>query len=253
MKVLSIVICCLFGICLPGAAQNTLKFKKCVFLTGSDTMHYRLLYPEHYDKRKHYPLVVFLHGDGERGSDNEQQLYAIPKALTNGQGRKKYPCFILAPQCPKNRVWVYFPDFPKSLQATALPAFPARWTFMIIDQLINQLPVDRHRIYLTGYSGGGEGAFDFLTRKPNLFAAAIPLCSVSDTAKASVIKHVPVWVFHGSLDEINDVKYSRMMITNLKKSGGKPRYTEYPGLGHNIVERAYNEPGLFDWLFLQKK
>jgi len=229
------------------------SFTKNIFLSGQDTLPYRLLYPENYSKNKSYPIVVFLAGDGERGNDNEKQLYAIPQALINKAGRQKYPCFILAPQCPKGRLWVRFPNFPESLQATANPTFPAKWTFELMDQLMQQLPIDQRRIYITGYSGGGEGTFDFLTRRPDLFAAAIPICSVSDTAKANLIHDISVWAFHGDKDEINNVKYSRLMIAALKKHGGEPKYTEYSGLGHGIMNKAYNETGLYDWLFSQRK
>jgi predicted peptidase len=93
------------GIVSISAAQGFPEFTKAAFVSGVDTMQYRLLYPKNYDKHKCYPLVVFLHGDGERGNDNEKQLYAIPRALTDNIGRIKYPCFILSPQCPNNRLW----------------------------------------------------------------------------------------------------------------------------------------------------
>ncbi len=234
-------------------AQNSSLFTKSVYVSGKDSLPYRLLYPENFDKRKHYPLILFLHGGGENGKDNELQLALMPKVLTDSAGRLNYPCFILAPQCPKNRLWVRFPHFPESLQTTLEPTPPAKWTFELLDMLLKQLPVDQHRIYITGYSMGGEGTFDFLTRRPNLFAAAIPLCSVSDTSKAKMIYHIPVWAFHGDQDDINDVKYSRMMIACLKNNGGKPKYTEFSGMSHNIVVKAYNESGLFKWLFLQKQ
>lgn len=234
--------------------NNALKsFTRDVFVSGQDSMYYRLLYPANYKKDKKYPIVIFLAGDGERGNDNEKQLYAIPEALVDKSGRQKHPCFILAPQCPKKRLWVHFPDFPKSLQATIDPTYPAKWTFELLDQLTKKLPIDNKRIYITGYSGGGEGTFDFLTRRPDLFAAAIPICSVSDTSKASLISHIPIWAFHGDKDPINDVKYSRFMIAALQKNGGKPKYTEYPELGHNIVLKVYHEPNLFGWLFSQRK
>lgn len=252
-KFLLAVLCCLLGTCLTSVAQSDSLFTSAAFITGVDTLHYRLLYPKNYDPHRHYPLVVFLHGDGERGSDNKKQLYAMPKALIDPVGRNRYPCFILAPQCPKKRVWVYFPHFPQSLQATDEPTFPAKWTFALLDQLTTKLGIDQSRIYITGYSGGGEGTFDFLTRRPHFFAAAVPLCSVSDTAKANLIHHIPIWAFHGEKDEINKVTYSRMMIGQLKKYGGHPNYTEYPSMGHNIVVKAYQEPGLYEWLFAQKK
>lgn len=235
----------------PVKAQQTLSYTKGVHTTGKDSLRYRLLYPLHYDKHKRYPFVLFLHGAGTRGSDNEAPLAGVPKALTDPAGREKYPCFILVPQCPKNDVWVKFPHFPESVQTTALPTPSARAVLALLDSLITQLPINKKRVYVTGYSMGGEGAFDFLTRRPQLFAAAIPISAVADTARAGLIHQIPVWAFHGDQDDVNDVKYSRLMIAALKKYNGTPVYTEYPGLKHNIWGKAYAEPGLFDWLFAQ--
>ncbi|HEY4197631.1 MAG TPA: prolyl oligopeptidase family serine peptidase [Mucilaginibacter sp.] len=237
----------------PVNAQQILSFTKEVYRTGKDSLPYRLLYPLHYNKHNRYPIVLFLHGAGQRGTDNEAQLTGVPKTLTDSAGREKYPCFILVPQCARQDVWVKFPHFPESLQTTALPTPSARATLAELDLLIKQLPIDKKRIYITGYSMGGEGTFDFLTRRPDLFAAAIPICSVSDTSKANLIYQIPIWAFHGDQDDVNNVKYSRLMIDALKKYKGTPIYTEYPGIKHNSWTKAYNEPGLFDWLFSQKR
>jgi predicted peptidase len=234
-------------------AQQILPFTKNVYSTGKDSLPYRLLYPLRYNKHKRYPIVLFLHGAGQRGTDNEVQLTGVPKALTDSSGREKYPCFIFVPQCPKKDVWVKFPHFPESLQTTTLPTLSAQAALGQLDLLISQLPVDRKRVYVIGYSMGGEGAFDFLTRRPDLFAAAIPICSVADTARASLIYQIPIWAFHGDQDDVNDIRYSRLMIDALKKYKGTPIYTEYPGIKHNSWSKAYNEPGLFDWLFSQKR
>jgi predicted peptidase len=235
-------------------AQQVLSYTKVVYRTGKDSLPCRLLYPLHYNKHKRYALVLFLHGAGKRGTDNEAPLTSVPKVLTDSAGREKYPCFMLVPQCPKNDVWVKFSHFPESLQTTELPTPGARAALAVLDSLIRQLPIDKKRVYITGYSMGGEGAFDFLTRRPHLFAAAIPISSVSDTARARVIYQIPVWAFHGDQDDVNNVKYSRLMIAALKKYNGTPIYTEYPGIKHNDCwGKAYNEPGLFDWLFSQKR
>ncbi|WP_316812644.1 dienelactone hydrolase family protein [Pedobacter heparinus] len=234
-------------------AQETSAYTRAIYVTSKDSLPYRLLYPLNYNKHKKYPIVVFLHGSGQRGNDNEAQLIGVPKRLTDSAGRAKYPCFILVPQCSKKDVWVKFPNFPASLETTRLATPSAGLTLTKLDLLIKNLPIDRKRIYVTGYSMGGEGAFDFLSRRPNLFAAAIPICSVSDTAKAGLIYKVPIWAFHGDQDEVNHVKYSRLMITALENHKGKPKYTEYRGVKHNSWTKAYEEPGLFDWLFSQKR
>ncbi|QKJ32226.1 prolyl oligopeptidase family serine peptidase [Mucilaginibacter mali] len=253
MKKYQVVLAFILAGYLPLRAQEVPSFTKAVYVSGTDSLPYRLLYPLHYDQHKKYPIVLFLHGAGQRGKDNESPLAGVPQALTDPIGREKYPCFILVPQCAKKDVWVKFPGFPESLQATDLPTPSARAAFAQLDILISQLPIDKKRVYIMGYSMGGEGTFDFLTRQPELFAAAIPICSVSDTAKARLIHKIPVWAFHGDQDEVNNVRYSRMMIGALKKQGGKPIYTEFPGAKHNIWMQAYSQPGLFDWLFAQKR
>lgn len=220
---------------------------------GNDTLPYRLLYPINYDARNKYPLLVYLHGNGERGNDNQTQLVRVPGALTSDPGRQRYPCFMLVPQCPKKQVWADFPHFPNSLRTSTEPTRPAQLTLSLVDELIDQLAIDTNRVYITGYSGGGEGAFDLLTRRPRLFTAAIPVCSVSDTSRARSIRTIPVWLFHGEADSVNRAEYSRLMVGALRQHGGSPRYTEYPGAGHNIVQRTYAEAGLFEWLFRQIK
>lgn len=234
-------------------AQQPLVYTADVYVTSTDSLPYRLLYPLNYNKNKKYPIVVFLHGSGQRGNDNEAQLIGVPKRLTDASGRTKYPCFIFVPQCSKKDVWVKFPNFPASLETTKSATPGAKLTLERLDLLLKILPIDRKRIYVTGYSMGGEGAFDFLTRRPNLFAAAIPICSVSDTAQARLIYKTPIWAFHGDQDDVNDVKYSRLMISALEQHKGKPKYTEYAGVKHNSWNKAYEEPFLLDWLFSQRK
>lgn len=249
---LTIVVTLILG-CQSIKAQQGLAYTKDVYVTSKDSLPYRLLYPLNYNKNKKYPIVVFLHGSGQRGNDNESQLIGVPKHLTDTVGRIKYPCFILVPQCSKKDVWVKFPNFPSSLETTRIATPSAALTLEKLDLLIKNLPIDRKRVYVTGYSMGGEGAFDFLTHRPDLFAAAVPICSVSDTAKAKLISKIPIWAFHGDQDEVNNVKYSRLMIAALEKHNGNPKYTEYHGVKHNSWTKAYDEPGLFDWLFSQRR
>jgi len=234
------------------ARHNLLnEFKRKIYISLNDSLLYRILYRVNYDKSKKYPLVLFLAGDGARGNDNDLQLTAIPNSLIGDLERVKYPCFILAPQCPKKQVWVKFSKVEESLQSTPEPTPPARLTLALMDQLIDKLPVNRQKIYITGYSGGGEGTLDFIMRRPEFFAAAVPICSVSDTSKAHLIAKIPIWAFHGENDNINPVKYSRLLVEALKLHGGSPKYTEYPDVGHNSWTKAYEEPGLMEWLFTQ--
>lgn len=222
------------------------------FAEHNDTLPYRLFYPTGFDASKKYPLVLFLHGAGALGSDNQAQLNDLPKLFTDSLNKIKYPCFVLAPQCPKHDAWVNFPGFPNSLATTETPTTSTRLTLALVDTLSENLPIDKKRIYITGLSLGGEGTFDFLTRRPTLFAAAVPICAVADTSKATSIKHIPVWIFHGDEDDVNSVAYSRLMVTALKRAGGNPKYTEYKGVRHDSWTKAYAEPDLPAWLFSQK-
>ncbi len=161
MRSCLVILAFLMIACLRIKAQPVLPYTKAVYTTGKDSLPYRLLYPLHYNNHKRYPLVLFLHGAGQRGTDNEVQLTGVPKALTDTAGREKYPCFILVPQCPKNDVWVEIPISPKTYKPPELPTRSAQAALAALDSLIRQLPVDRKRVYITGYSMGGEGAFDF--------------------------------------------------------------------------------------------
>lgn len=230
-------------------AQHRALFEKGIYVQQQDTLPYRILYPAQYDSSVRYPLLVFLHGSGDRGSDNEAPLHNLPGVFLSDYYRAAFPCFIVVPQCGKGDAWVTFPGFPQSLKATDSPTTAARLALGLIDSLSALRSVDARRIYLTGYSMGGEGTFDLLTRRPGLFAAAAPVCPVADTAKASAIKNNHIWIFHGEADSVNEAKYSRLMIDALHRVGTNPGYTEYPGVGHSSWTVAYNEPDLIPWLF----
>ncbi len=224
-------------------------FTKEQFIQGADILPYRLLYPPGYNAKKTYPLVVFLHGSGVRGNDNEAQLKFIPPAFTNDSIRNKYPFLLLVPQCPKNDVWVNFPAFPNSLHATDTPTTAANMVIALVREYISEKKADKKQVIITGLSMGGEGTLDIIAREPNLFAKAVAICPVGDTSTAASIRHMPLWIFHGDADNVNEVKYSRIMVNALKQAGSKVRYTEYPGVGHKCWDKAYAAPGLIDWLF----
>lgn len=234
-------------------AQREISFDKGIFTSENDSLPYRILYPQDYDSNTRYPMLVFLHGSGARGNDNEAQLSNVPQAFLNEYNRTTFPCFILAPQCAQNDAWVNFPDFPHSLQATDTPTTSASMTLELITTLVKTLNIDTQRIYLTGYSMGGEGTFDFIARKPELFAAAAPVCPVADTANAHLIKDNDIWIFHGAEDKVNAVQYSRIAVDALRRQGADPLYTEYPGTGHRCWPLAYNEPDLLPWMFSHVK
>jgi predicted peptidase len=210
---------------------------------------YRLLTPLRYDHGERYPLVLFLHGAGERGNDNVAQLlHGVPEFVAPAK-RKKYPCFLLAPQCPRHERWA---DWSARRQPE-MPTEPLRLALAALEQMQKEYSVDADRIYVTGLSMGGFGTWDLVSRYPERFAAAVPICGGGDPAMASRLTQLPIWAFHGRRDLVVPARCSRTMIEALKQAGGQPRYTEFPRVGHASWVPAYKDSELFGWLFAQKR
>ncbi|HUQ65488.1 MAG TPA: prolyl oligopeptidase family serine peptidase [Flavitalea sp.] len=209
-----------------------------------DTSRYRLLTPINYNSTIKYPLLVCLHHAGS-GTDNVMQVQAaeIAPMFVDSAIRNKYPCFVLVPQCSPGATWGGLPNSRSDEQLA----------FSAIERVRQDYSIDSGRVYVTGASMGGYGTWNFISRRPNLFAAAIPICSGADPVIAKRIASIPVWVFHGENDPNVPVRYSRDMIKALRDHGGNPRYTEVAEGTHNISSLVEQTPGLLDWLFAQKK
>ena len=219
------------------------------FSSSEGELPYRLLIPADYDPAKKYPLVLFLHGAGERGNDNQKQLVHVVGTFVQPAARAKYPCFVVAPQCPGGELWC---NTPWNVATVVQPDDPSKamtLTMQLLDALQKEYSIDANRLYVMGLSMGGFGTWDAVTRYPGKFAAAVPMCGGGDTKKAEVIKDMPIWNFHGSSDGAVKVQLSRDMIAAIQAAGGKPKYTEYPGVGHNCWTPATQEPELLPWLF----
>ena len=214
-----------------------------------ETMPYLLFVPEGYDKTKRYPLVLWLHGGGTRGSDLKLLLAHGNEHgigfLARDDNQARYPSFILAPQCPPNRIW--------GDSDSAQPSAEMRMVLEILDKVLEDYAVDSRRLYVMGMSLGGFGTWDIITRRPRTFAAAAPICGGGNPARASLIAKTPIWAFHGDEDEMVNVSESQRMIAALKKAGGQPRYTEYKGVGHDSWVRAFKEPDFLSWIFGQTR
>jgi predicted peptidase len=237
-----------------GAEERPGVFIKKIFESDNGgTLPYQFRIPENYQVDRRYPLLVFLHGAGELGDDNSRQTINFPGNFLNAPNSRDYPFFIIAPQCPSKDTWVSFPNYPRNAQTTQNPTPATRLTIELIEKLLSEYNIDEHRVYVLGVSLGGEGTFDIVSRRPDLFAAAVPICGIVDAAKASSMKDVSLWIFHGEDDDINPVIYSRMIVQALNAEGVSPRYTEYKGAGHSIWNRVYDEPELPPWLFSQQK
>ncbi|MFT4847528.1 MAG: putative peptidase [Sediminicola sp.] len=249
LSTLLIVLFCLGNIINSFSQSSLFSFEKYVNANG-DTLNYRQLISD-YDPISKYPLVIFLHGSGERGDDNEAQLKWGVLNFASDQNMKMHPSIIIAPQCPENMSWGNFSSEDMSLQDS--PSEPMKLLIELINQAVLKMPVDINRIYITGLSMGGYGTFDIISRYPNLFAAAVPVCGGGDVSKASSISHIPIWIFHGALDGTVDPILSQDMVEALTKAGAHPGFTQYPEVGHFSWIAAYSDTMMMEWLYSQRK
>ncbi|MBN2413549.1 carbohydrate binding domain-containing protein [candidate division KSB1 bacterium] len=258
------------------------KFEKRVHTFGETVIPYRLCPPDFYDPNKKYPLVLALHGAGERGDDNEIhiEVHHMATSWADSANQKNYPCFVLAPQCPTDERWV---DNDWSEGEYSIANTPISNELLtvndLIDSLMQEFSIDTNRLYITGLSMGGYGTWDYICRYPDKFAAAIPMSGGGDSTYAAKIAHIPIWVFHGEKDTTVPPSGSRDMIAALERVGRHPvythcfdgdctgmtdeeinsaikggaslLYTEWESKGHVIWAESYDLPQLFPWVFSQ--
>jgi predicted peptidase len=230
----------------------------CVLTNGAGQMPYRVFLPDGWQKtqKEKLPMILFLHGAGERGNDNKLQVQYHVDGLLAAARKGAYRAILVAPQCPEDKQWV---DVPWTIKSYAKPVPVSTSMTMVLDMIaktIAEYPVDTNRIYVTGLSMGGFGVYDILFRRPDLFAAAVPLSGGGATATAPEIKNIPVWAFHGEDDDVVSARLTRDMVTALKKAGGDPKYTGLKEKKHVIWAPIYNgtvAPDLYRWLFSQNK
>ena len=217
------------------------------------TLNYRLLKPHNYDAAKKYPLVLFLHGAGERGDDNAAQLRHGASLFINPYVREKYACFVVAPQCPVEQKWADI-DWASDAPVQPEKVSPSMaLTLAAIEALQKEFSIDSDRLYVTGLSMGGYGTWDLITRFPEKWAAAAPICGGGDKAKAPLAKAVPIWAFHGVEDPAVKLVRTVEVIDAIKAAGGNPLYSEYPYVGHDSWTTAYQEPQFLPWIFAQRR
>lgn len=216
------------------------------------TLAYRLLLPEGYVPARRYPLLLFLHGSADRGNDNVRQLGLIAPLVTAESARRRFPCFVLVPQCPDSQFWVYGRYAGDRFVPSRKLSRPLQAVLELLDDVDARYTVDRRRLYVGGISMGGSATWDLIIRYPRRFAAAFPICGRGDVGRADRLASKPIRIFHGAQDTLVDVHYSRDMAAAIDNAGGHPVYTEYPELGHDIGARALGERYLLDWLFAQE-
>jgi predicted peptidase len=243
------------------SAEVASAYQPFVFRSDSGQMPYRLLMPAGDTARRRYPLVLMLHGAGERGSDNTAQLKHGASLFLQPALRSRYPAFVVFPQCPADSYWsnvhiqrdssgryrqLVFHDDSRPTPAMYLLE-------RLLDSLVQALPVDTNRMYVGGLSMGGMGTFELVGRHPGWFAAAFPICGGADTLSAVRLTLPRWWLFHGLADEVVPAHHSQRMVEALEKVGVQARASFYPGVGHNSWDKAFADPQLLPWLFSQGK
>lgn len=213
------------------------------------TLPYRIHGPV--DSSERLPLLVFLHGIGQRGHDNRAQLEHGVAAIPDWLERNGRPALVVAPQCADPGSWADIDWETKVLHRREQPTRELGLVLELLDELVATRPVDRRRIYLTGLSMGGYGTWDAIWRRPGFFAAAIPVCGGGLAEEAGRLVELPVWAFHGDDDTVVPPEQSRAMVDAIRQAGGSPRYTEYPGVGHDSWTRTYEDAAVLEWLFEQ--
>jgi len=223
-------------------------------LKGEWEMPYRLFRPE---TARSAPLVLYLHGSGGLGGDNLKQLglgnifgtrvWLLP------ENQKRFPCYVVAPQT--DRGWVRYDLSQTEGPAKVLPGLGSgsRMALGVVDALRREFAIDERRVYITGQSMGGAGVWNVMAHRPLFFAAAVICCGSDSPEDGTASIDTPLWNFHGDSDDTVPVSLSRGRIAARRKAGGRPLYTEYPGVGHEVYEWAFTEPALVNWVFSQRR
>lgn len=202
-------------------------------VTVPAALDFLLYLPPDYDTQEQWPLIIFLHGYGERGSNLELvKKHGLPKRIEAGDD---FPFVIVSPQCPDTTVW--------PVQVIELNA--------LLDHVIQTYRIDTRRVYLTGLSMGGYGTWYFASRFPERFAAIAPICGGGGWWMHSHLVNTPIWVFHGDADETVPLIESERMVDRIREAGGDVTFTVYAGVGHDSWTETYNSPELYEWFLSQ--
>lgn len=252
------------GMFAPVRAQHTNASKALFsyknYVVNTDTLKYRLLLPKGFSENKRYPLVLFLHGAGERGDDNEKQLVHGSHLFLNEKHRDSFPAIVIFPQCAEDDYWSKLEADRSTRPITFKYKYneaPTKAMALVMDLMENMVKkpfVKIDQIYVMGLSMGGMGTFEIIYRKPSMFAAAIPICGGGDPESANAYaKEVSLWIFHGAKDDVVNPLLSMNMASAVLKEGGFPSLTIFDNANHNSWDPTFAEPELLPWLFSKIK
>jgi len=244
-------------------AQNdsppkTGEYLNMTYERNGKTLNYRIMYPNDFDSSKSYPVVLFFHGMGERGSDNEKQLIHGSKFFKDSIDR--YPAIVIFPQCPVNDYWsnLYRPDEGGAKRVYTFyydrePNPSMSLVISLVDELMEKPFTDKSRLYVSGLSMGGMGTFEYSYRMQDKVAAAMPICGGGPREKAKDMTQVPYWIFHGVKDDVVNPRYSIAMTKAIQQAGGKAKITLFANANHNSWDPAFEDPEFLSWMFSKRR
>jgi len=260
MKRVPFLLLALIAWTITSKAQDLKQYAKGIYVDKQDTIAYRVLFPEQFDPAKRYPVVFFLHGGGERGSDNEAQLTHGAKLFLEPGIRKEFPAIVIFPQCARDSYWSNTIASTDSLgkrhfvfQKGGKPTKAMRALLGMVDNFLDKPYADKKQVYIGGLSMGGMGTYELLRRKPRTFAAAFAICGGDNLDNVNKYKKVPLWIFHGGKDDVVNPRFSKEIADQLKIIGREVKYSHYPEANHNSWDTAFAEPTLLPWLFSHRK
>ena len=246
-----------FFLCSFSYSQESSLYESRIFISKNDTLKYRILRPSNYSPAKQYPVHLILHGSGERGDDNFAQLTYGAELFLKKENRENYNSWVIFPQCSKNDRWPsldsdsWDKNFTNEIKN---PNKSLALVILLMDEFIEKKQVDKERIYLSGLSMGGMGTFELLYRRPNMFAAATPICGNGSIDFVDrYANKVSLWVFHGSDDKVVSPKHSLKMVNAIINSGGSPKMTLYENTAHGSWINAFEEQDFLKWFHSKKK
>lgn len=258
MKKLIVLFTLVFSI-FYAEAQDISKFKDETYIHKGDTLPVRVLYPKNFDPSKKYPLLLFLHGRGESGKNNKNQLIHGSKLFLDKS--EEFPAVVVFPQCSQDSYWanvdITTDEKGKrhfNFQKCGKPTKAMSLVLAYLKQLKKKDYLDEDRFYVGGLSMGGMGTYEVLRRKPKTFAAAFAICGGDNVRNVKkYAKRVPLWIFHGAKDDVVVPEFSEAIYQELKRRGADPKYTVYPEANHNSWDPAFKEPDLLAWLFSNER
>lgn len=250
----SLLLFVAFGALAQAPSVNDNYMREEFLSNNNCKLPYRQLSPERIEKGRKYPLIVFLHGSGERGSDNEKQLLHGGAVFSNPATAFKFPAYVIFPQC-KAKAWTGNINPREFMPGSNVPdESPTESAIMeLIDNLVANNPIDESRIYIMGISMGGIATYDLACRHPETFAAAVPICGAVNPDRLQNAKDVNFLIFHGEADEEVPSICDREAYKALAQAGAEVDYIEFAGMGHDCWNAAFNYPSLLQWLFSQEK